>query len=327
MKPYVTIVVPFWNAATTLSRCIDSVLNQTRDDWELILVDDGSVDDGCKVCARYVEKDDRIRLLCRDHEGVGAARNAAMDEAQGKFLCFVDADDFVEPDYLEELCSCPDADLVVCGYMVDEYDSKGQLLSSTNHIEQDLTVVDFENRVQLETAFANGIMHINCNKLYKVDIIRKHNVKYGNYSVNEDFIFVVGYLKYALNIRFVSHALYHWVRVQGMVTGVSSIPENLLQIYELSHRMLSDYLDNAQVASRIAYQSYGMLIYKYMNQLMRGLIAKQYCFEGLKSLHQSPWVRQAFWAYTPHSMGERFFYWLYRMGWFRLSYMIYKRVL
>ena len=85
MKPYVTIVVPFWNAATTLSNCIDSVLNQTRNDWELILVDDGSVDDGYKICAQYAEKDNRIRLLCRDHEGVGAARNAAMDETQGKF--------------------------------------------------------------------------------------------------------------------------------------------------------------------------------------------------------------------------------------------------
>lgn len=96
MKPYVTIVVPFWNAATTLSNCIDSVLNQTRNDWELILVDDGSVDDGYKICAQYAEKDNRIRLLCRDHEGVGAARNAAMDETQGKFICFVDADDFVD---------------------------------------------------------------------------------------------------------------------------------------------------------------------------------------------------------------------------------------
>ena len=97
MKPYVTIVVPFWNAATTLSNCIDSVLNQTRNDWELILVDDGSVDDGYKICAQYAEKDNRIRLLCRDHEGVGAARNAAMDETQGKFTCFVDADDLLSP--------------------------------------------------------------------------------------------------------------------------------------------------------------------------------------------------------------------------------------
>lgn len=131
MKPYVTIVVPFWNAATTLSNCIDSVLNQTRNDWELILVDDGSVDDGYKICAQYAEKDNRIRLLCRDHEGVGAARNAAMDETQGKFICFVDADDFVEPNYLEKLCSCPDVDLVVCGYMVDEYILIGLLAISS----------------------------------------------------------------------------------------------------------------------------------------------------------------------------------------------------
>ena len=84
-------------------------------------------------------------------------------------------------------------------------------------------------------------MNINCNKLYKIDIIRKYNIKYGNYSINEDFIFMIGYLKYAQNIRFIPHALYHWIRVQGVATGVSSIPENLLQIYELSHRMLSDY--------------------------------------------------------------------------------------
>ena len=125
---------------------------------------------------------------------------------RGNLSAFVDADDFVEPNYLEKLCSCPDVDLVVCGYMVDEYNSKGQLLSSTDHIEQNLTVVEFKNRVQLEMAFASGIMNINCNKLYKIDIIRKYNIKYGNYSINEDFIFMIGYLKYAQNIRFIPHA-------------------------------------------------------------------------------------------------------------------------
>lgn len=324
MKPYISIIVPFWNAATTLKRCIDSIVEQTYENWELILVDDGSTDESNKICSQCMKNNKKIHLLCRNHEGVAAARNAGIDKAHGERLCFIDADDSVEIDFLEKLCSHSDADLVVCGYKVDEYDNEGKLLSSTSHVEQNLTRVDFENRLLLESAFTSGIMHINCNKLFRLDIIQKQCIRYLPYSVNEDFIFILEYLKLAKTIAFVPYALYHWIRVSGIVTGVASVPENLLQIYELSHQLLGEYLKDESVTNRIAYQSYDLIRYKYMSLLSQGIISWKCCFNGLQTLHSSKRVRQAFRAYNPHSVGEHVFYWLHRLGWFRLSYIIQK---
>jgi hypothetical protein len=101
--PFVTLVVPAYNAACSLPSALESLLAQTRDDWEAFVVDDGSSDGTAAVAGRFAELDNRVRVLRQDNAGVSVARNTAMRAARGKYLAFLDADDTVEPDFVEKL--------------------------------------------------------------------------------------------------------------------------------------------------------------------------------------------------------------------------------
>lgn len=99
-SPYISIIIPIYNAETTLRRCIDSVLGQSFDDFELILVNDGSKDSSGKICDEYALYDHRIKVLHKENGGVSIARNLGISKATGKWITFIDADDWIESDFL-----------------------------------------------------------------------------------------------------------------------------------------------------------------------------------------------------------------------------------
>ena len=99
----VSIIIPIYNAESFVAECVRSIQGQTFDNWELILVNDGSTDRSVTICESFVRTDSRIRLLNKKNGGVSSARNLGLSEATGKYISFVDADDKVTPDYIEEL--------------------------------------------------------------------------------------------------------------------------------------------------------------------------------------------------------------------------------
>ena len=101
--PKISVIVPIFNGEKYLCRCIDSILYQTFDDFELILINDGSSDNCAAICNEYMEKDTRIKVIHQENRGVSAARNAGLDIANGDYISFVDSDDYVYPQYLEYL--------------------------------------------------------------------------------------------------------------------------------------------------------------------------------------------------------------------------------
>lgn len=102
-KGLISIVVPVYNVEKYLVQCLDSILGQTYHNWELILVDDGSYDKSYKICCEYATKDERIKLLSQNNQGVSKARNVGLALAKGEYVTFIDSDDFVKKDYLEKL--------------------------------------------------------------------------------------------------------------------------------------------------------------------------------------------------------------------------------
>ncbi len=102
-RPTVSVVIPVYNVEAYLPRCVDSVLSQTLTDLEIILVDDGSPDGSPAICDAYAEKDSRIRVIHKENGGLASARNAGMEIAAGRYLFFLDSDDWLEPDGLESL--------------------------------------------------------------------------------------------------------------------------------------------------------------------------------------------------------------------------------
>ena len=106
MKRYISIIVPIYNVEKQLSECIESILNQTFMNFELILVDDGSPDKCGEICDEYEKKDKRIKVIHKKNGGLSDARNAGLDIAKGKYIGFVDSDDIIHPEMYERMYNC-----------------------------------------------------------------------------------------------------------------------------------------------------------------------------------------------------------------------------
>lgn len=98
----VSVIVPVYKAENCLRRCVDSILDQTFTDFELVLVDDGSPDQSGQICDEYIQHDARVKAIHKVNGGVSTARNAGLDIASGKWVVFVDSDDWCEPNYLSD---------------------------------------------------------------------------------------------------------------------------------------------------------------------------------------------------------------------------------
>lgn len=122
-KPEISIIVCIYNAEKFLRRCLDSLRNQTMSDFEVLAVDDGSTDGSGDICMEYAAYDCRFRHIPRNNGGANAARATGLQYARGRYICFVDSDDYIEPDYLIRLhdaITAHNADIAICGY-VEEY--------------------------------------------------------------------------------------------------------------------------------------------------------------------------------------------------------------
>ena len=136
----ISIIVPVYNAELYLDRCINSVLNQTYKEFELILIDDGSTDSSLSICYDYASKDSRIVVLSKKNEGAGLARNEGLKIAKGDYIGFVDSDDYISPDMYREMYRKAienDADIVQCGYL--KVDEKDNIIAKSNYQNKIIT--------------------------------------------------------------------------------------------------------------------------------------------------------------------------------------------
>lgn len=317
----ISVIIPVYNAFSTLQKCIDSVITQTFTEWELILVDDGSTDDSVPICRRSAEKDNRIVVLEQPHKGVSAARNLALDRAKGKYVCFIDSDDFVEPNYLSEIYALHNFDMVICGYYVDVY-KDDNIIRQEQHLPENVNMTTGIEREILLPLFMSGMININCNKLLHLDIIRKNNLKYKAQPVNEDYMFMLSYLQHAQSVATINCPLYHWNRVEGIKSGVDSMPDNLLELYNEAHQRTRYFFCNDEVADKCLYYSYNYIVLKYFTAYSEGHMSRDMMDRKLNEFHQNNYVKDAYAAYHPQSKGEWIMHSLQKYGWFKTYYWL-----
>ena len=119
MEDLVSIIIPVYNTEKYLSKCLESVINQTYKNLEIILINDGSTDKSKEICESFAKKDKRIQILNKENSGVSSARNHGMRLAKGQYIAFIDGDDYAEENYIEELLKNlkqTESDCVLCGY-------------------------------------------------------------------------------------------------------------------------------------------------------------------------------------------------------------------
>ena len=210
----VSIIIPVFNTENYLSTCLDSVLNQTLGNIEIICINDGSTDSSLEILKNYQEMDHRIKIIDKDNEGQGIARNIGIDNAVGEYIAFVDSDDFIKKDMLEKLYNSSkksNLDLVMC--KVASYNEL------TNEINDSLWYYslgifkDFEKNVFSHKDTMDFTCEISVtpyNKLYKNSFIKKHNIKFAENLIFEDEVFFYDVYLKANKVSIVDETLYYY---------------------------------------------------------------------------------------------------------------------
>jgi len=240
MIPLISIVVPIYNTERYLSRCIESVLNQSFTDFELLLIDDGSTDGSGKICDAYAEKDNRIRVFHKENGGVSSARNLGLKEAQGEWICFVDSDDELMPNGLQIMVDgvSNEVDMVMAGY----YELMGEtLLIDTSNYGKDGIISRNDALLMMYPSGSLVYMGYSVAKLFRRSLVLSKSLWFDDHiKIKEDTLFVVEYLCGIQNrVCYISTPVYKYVKLPtGAMGGLSqSYNPNYLTSFEAVVKM------------------------------------------------------------------------------------------
>lgn len=283
--PYISVIVPIYNAEKYLDRCFSTILGQTFTDFELILVDDGSTDGSGEICDRLAQSDARVRVIHKPNGGVSSARNVGIDKSRGKKIVFVDADDDIPINALESFIEY-DEDLVISNMnIICEEPIK---LNIDNQIFQ-----SSEYHELIEKYHNTTILRAVYGKLYYRDILINNNIRFDeNIHWGEDRLFVLHVLKHCRNVRLIPNVTYsYYFPTQGRIYKFSL--EEYYHVVAAIEKALNDIGDCpiALEASRTSYHSYLVLV------LSSSPKSK---FELIKDI-----VKNRIWNFTPRNRKYR----------------------
>lgn len=231
MDKLISVIVPIYNVEKYLTKCIESIINQTYENLEIILVDDGSPDNCPIICDEYAKRDSRVKVIHKKNGGLSDARNTGLDIATGEYIMFIDSDDFVEIDMMESMMNNMidnNVDLVVCNikYIYDnsekvKYNQKNKVLDKYEAMQEYIK---------------DGIVQaVAWNKLYKRNLINDMRYKVG--KINEDEFFTYKIVDRTNKIYYNSKPFYNYVQRNTSIMGTYSIKR--LDTVEASYERLN----------------------------------------------------------------------------------------
>ena len=254
--PKVSVILPIYNVEKYLRKCLDSVINQTFKDIEIICVNDCSLDNSQSIILEYAKKDNRIKIINNEkNSGIGFSRNIGINESSGEYISFIDSDDFVSLDYIEILYSAAvkyDADIV---------------FTNNINIVRDKTIKPYyHNRINIwkkkfKVTWNEGISNFNIdtpekentpeyplvstvNKIFKKEFIKKNNLKFQNYIVSEDADFFYKYLLYSPKKFYNNNAKYYYVQRKSSLTHSiekdNQMMSDALSVFKNIHTVYKD---------------------------------------------------------------------------------------
>lgn len=243
MKPLVTIAIAAYNVENFLDKGMESVFNQTYENIEILLVDDGSTDNTPQMCDEFAKKDNRVKVFHKENGGLGSARNVGIENANGDFLYFFDVDDTIEPELISEnvrMAQEKKADLIIFGYYA-------RLSNETSEELIALKEQEIHSNNDLKKAYAEELLWLKhgngfaWNKFYRMSFIRKYGFRFGNQRIQQDEPFNMQlYLKLD-NVYICPKAYYHYVLYVNGNAGSRYLPDKADIITDVYHKFMDFY--------------------------------------------------------------------------------------
>ncbi len=275
----VSVIIPVYNVAKYIDDCVSSVCSQTMKNIEILLVDDGSTDNSAEMCARWTEKDSRVRLIQQPNQGVSVARNRGIEESRGKWIAFIDSDDWIEPEYLETLYKNAvknNTDVSICGFFFDYPDEQ----VARGHYPTDMSFNGRKevSRIQIQI-LAKNMCGIDGNsgdrigapwcKLFKADFIKSNKLTYvPGLRRSQDVVFNLYALEKAEKICYVNIPAYHYRIIEESVCNKFSkqILLNVTAYLSEMDRFIQTYHNNDSVFREAFYTKTCTSVYKCLFQ-------------------------------------------------------------
>lgn len=239
--PLISVIVPVYNVEKYLSKCVESIINQTYKNLEIILVDDGSTDNSLQICEKYAQKDNRIKVIHKKNGGQATARNIGLDIAEGEYIGFVDADDYIHSEMYDKLIKRIqkfNSGIVMCGrFNVDEVRGISKPLFEFN------SEVVFEDEEILRRFFITD--HIDgspCDKLFDKNIIGEMRFPEG--YICEDIPFIYNILKGTNKVVHIGEPLYFYLQRRGSTSKPNKISEKTRGITKYSADIRTEIYKN-----------------------------------------------------------------------------------
>ncbi len=267
----VSIVVPVYNAEDYLESCVDSLISQTYKNIEIILVNDGSTDHSVEICEKYAKMDSRIKVMHKENGGVSSARNTALKEASGDYVCFVDSDDTTNEDMIRILYDTmisKSADIVICSYQLVSEDGLIENVSVTKDVE--FTTREALKDVLLTKTFTGSPW----GKLFKTEKVKTLSFD-EDIFFGEDMLFVVKAIKNAEKIVFIPLPYYNY-----------NIRENSASTSFFNDKRFSDLISRQRIYGEISQMNDRELTeYAHVSIILADIIMLQQLFYE-KSIHK-----------------------------------------
>ncbi len=267
MQKAISVIVPIYNGEKYLENTLKSILTQTFLDFELLLINDGSSDMTPQICNEIAKIDSRVAVVHQENKGVSAARNEGIKRAKGKYVCFIDADDYVESNMLEILYKNAiknDVDISCCGILQKRLDGS----TSTKYCTGESVYIDDRN-ILIENFFTDPIykevLYGPYNKIIKTDIV--DSVKFNeNYKIGEDLLFNFECIEKSRSFYFENKGLYHYIKREDSATTSRFSKKRFDYIY-----VADILLEKCSQYHKEAYDSALLWVYIHKQNMCRSL--------------------------------------------------------
>lgn len=237
----VSVIMPVYKVEKYVGKAIESIQKQTLEEFEFLIVDDGTPDNSGKICDEYARQDERLRVFHKENGGAPSARNMAIDIAQGEYLYFMDSDDWAESTMLEdmyELAKRDSAQLVIAGFYIDTYYDENRYLTDEFVTDDAVYPNKDEFRKNAYKLFDKNLLYTPWNKLFKRDYIQSNNLKFPQ-TFWDDFPFNLSIVKNIDRVTVTSKKYYHFMRARAESETAAYRP-NMYQKREEEHEWMLD---------------------------------------------------------------------------------------